>query len=132
MSRMTKIAAAMLMAGAGAFALPGVAGASENEPPEHATVHDHPRFEERLDHLCARVPLVTYRAERALDRINGDADVRGSILWLHDKAEWARESGRDDLADLIEGRITIQVERIDVLDARLEWLSEAAQLCDER
>ncbi len=132
MSRMTRVAVAMLLAGAGTLALPGVAGASENEPTEQTTVHDQARVEERVDRLCARVPLVTDRVEQALDRINGDASERGSILWLYDKADRAREAGRDDLADLIEGRIDIRIERVDVLEARLEWLSEAAQLCDDR
>lgn len=132
MSRMTRLAAAMLVAGTATFALPGVAGASGNEPTEPTTVHDSARFEERVDCLCARVPVVTDRAERALDRINGDASVRGSILWLHDRADRARDAGRDDLADLIEGRIDIRIERVDVLEARLDWLSEAAEKCDER
>jgi hypothetical protein len=132
MSRTIRFAAAMLLAGTGTLALPGLAGASKNEPTEQTTVHDQARFEERVDRLCARVPLVTDRAERALHRINGDASVRGSILWLHDKADWAREAGRADLADLIDRRIDIRIERVDVLEARLDWLSEAARLCDER
>lgn len=129
---MTRLAAAVLMAGTGAVALPGVAVASENEPAEPTTVQDQAHIEERVDWLCARVPLVTRRVERALDRINGDATVRGSIEWLHDRADQARDAGRDDLAELIEGRIDIRIERIDVLEARLDWLSQAAQLCDER
>lgn len=135
MSRATRFAAALLMAGAGTIALPGVAGASENEltePAESVTVHGQTRFEARVDCLCGRVPSATDRVERALDRINGDADVRGSILWLQDRADRARDAGREDLAELIEGRIDIQIERIDVLEARLDWLSEAAMKCDER
>ena len=132
MSRMTRLVATMLIAGAGTLASVGVAGASENEPTEQTTVHDQAHFEERIDWLCARVPLATDRVERALDRINGDADERGSILWLHDRADRARAAGRDDLAHLIEGRIDIRVERIDVLEARLDWLSEAEQMCNNR
>jgi hypothetical protein len=89
-------------------------------------------LEERIDLACARVPVATDRVERVLARIQGGPDVVGSIAWLQSKADEAKAHGRDNLADLISGRIDIRTERIDVLEARRDWLQEAAALCDGR
>ena len=90
------------------------------------------RLEERLDVICGRVPRLTERVENALARIQGGADTRGSILWLEEKAVDARRRGYDDLASYLESRIAIRTERIDVLQLRLEWLAEVAEICADR
>lgn len=110
------LATALLLAAAPAMAA--------DTGPEH--------IEERLDRACARVPDLTTRVENALERINGDAETRGSIAWLEAKAAEARENGRDQLADLIEIRIDIRTERIDVLELRLDFLAVAAEVCEAR
>ena len=88
--------------------------------------------QERLDRACARVPDLTARVESVVARIQGDADTVGSIAWLENKADEARANGRDGLAELIENRIAVRTERIDVLVVRLDNLAEAAAACDAR
>ena len=88
--------------------------------------------QERLDRVCARVPDLTIRVENVLARIQGDADTGGSIAWLENRAQEARANGRDQLAELIENRIAVLTERIDVLVVRLDNLAEAAAACEAR
>lgn len=107
-----------------ALLLAAVPAMAADTRPEHV--------EERLDRACARVPDLTTRLENALERINGDAETRGSIAWLEAKAAEAGENGREQLADLIEIRIEIRTERIDVLELRLDFLAVAAEACEAR
>ncbi|HEY4606633.1 MAG TPA: hypothetical protein VIH55_03210 [Acidimicrobiia bacterium] len=109
---------------AGAMLLAAVPAMAADTDPEH--------FEERLDRACARIPNITSRVENALARINGDAATRGSIAWLEVRQAEAQENGRDQLADLIDIRIDIRTERIDVLELRLDFLAEAAEACEAR
>jgi hypothetical protein len=88
--------------------------------------------QERLDLACDRVPNLTARVENILARIQGDADTVGSIAWLENRAAEARANGRDGLAELIENRIAVKTERIDVLVIRLDNLAEAAAACEAR
>ncbi len=100
--------------------------------PAFATTTQSEQRQERLDLACARVPNLTARVEAVLARIQGDADTVGSIAWLESKAAEARENGREQLAGLIENRIAVRTERIDVLVIRLDNLAEAAAACEAR
>jgi hypothetical protein len=93
---------------------------------------DQPIWEERADRLCDRVPRVQKRVDRLLDRLRAGSDVEGSIAWLTDRADQARDDGHDDLATFIEHRATIRTERIDVLEARADALADAATWCADR
>jgi hypothetical protein len=68
--------------------------------------------------LCThRIPAVLDRIERLTDRINGDAQTRGSTAWLQAKSEQARSAGFTALADLLDSRVQARPERLDELDA---------------
>jgi hypothetical protein len=62
-----------------------------------------------------RIPAVLDRIDRLTDRINGDADTRGSTAWLKAKSEQARNAGFVALADLLETRAAARPERLDEL-----------------
>lgn len=100
--------------------------------PAFAASTESGQLHERLDRACARVPNLTTRVESVLARIQGDAGTVGSIAWLETKAAEARQNGRVQLAELIENRIAVQTERIDVLVIRLDNLAEAAAACEAR
>ena len=117
--------------GLAALMVLGAAPAMAATPASPDTLAPEQR-QERLDLACARVPNLTARVESVLARIRGDADTVGSIAWLENRAEEARASGRDGLAELIENRIAVRTERIDVLVIRLDNLAEAAAACDAR
>jgi hypothetical protein len=93
---------------------------------------DQPSWEERADRLCDRVPRVQQRVDRLLDRLQAGSDVKGSIAWLTERAERARDDGHGDLATFIDHRAAIRTERIDVLEARAAALADAATWCAER
>lgn len=86
---------------------------------------------ERLEYLCSRIPLVEARVRAVIAWINGDADTRGSIAWLQEKAREAEARGFTDLARRIQLRIEVLTERLDVLEARLERLAAWEARCDE-
>jgi hypothetical protein len=68
--------------------------------------------------LCThRIPAVLDRIERVTDRINGDAQTRGSTAWLKAKSEQARSAGFTALADLLDTRVQARPQRLDELDA---------------
>jgi hypothetical protein len=107
-----------------------VVGAAPAQAQTETTAETAAPVEERIDLLCARVPVVTDRLTGFLDRITGDGE--GSIVWLEEKAEQARTEGRDQLADALDTRAEIRRERVDVLEVRLDRLAEAAAFCAEQ
>jgi hypothetical protein len=101
-------------------------------PASASETADEPIWRERADRLCERVPRVQLRGDRILDRLQAGANVKGSIAWLTERADRARDERQDDLATFFEHRATIRTERIDVLNARADALDDAASWCAER
>ena len=62
-----------------------------------------------------RIPAALDRIDRLTDRINGDADTRGSTAWLKAKSEQARAAGFVALADLLDTRAGLRPQRLDAL-----------------
>lgn len=61
---------------------------------------------EESEQLCTvRIPSLLARIDRFSTRIGADAGTVGSTEWLQDRAEQARTSGHDELADRLDGRI---------------------------
>lgn len=121
-SRRGRLAAAAATAGIAVVTLAGPAAAQETtEPTEDRTA--------RIELACNRIPNLTERTENVLERINGDADTRGSLLWLDTKIAAANERGRDDLATVLENRRAVRESVVPVLEGRLERLDELAIRC---
>jgi hypothetical protein len=104
----------------------------QSATPAMATSAPSEQHQERLGRACGRVPNLTTRVESVLARIQGGADTVGSIARLEVRATEARANGREGLAELIENRIAVRTERIDVLVIRLDNLAEAAAACQAR
>lgn len=121
--RIRKIALALGLMAVVATGTTGVALAEESVPADQVA--------DRLDVACARIPITENRVEAILTRIQGDADVVGSIAWLEAKALQADAAGREDLANMIRLRINVRAERVDVLENRLVRLGELSASCDE-
>lgn len=83
----------------------------------------------RVERACARIPNLETRIERAIERINGDASVRGSLEWLDARIAAAEEAGRTDLATALTNRRAVRVATLDVLELRQANLAEFAELC---
>ena len=101
--------------------LPGVAGATTGQADDE--------LGPRLERACHRIPNLELRTTNFLDRLRGDAAVKGSLAWLQDRIDEADEAGRDQLVTVLENRLEVRTTTIDVLEARQEALADARQLC---
>ena len=86
----------------------------------------------RSDVLCARVPNLTTRTQNLLDRLPGDADERGSIAWVRERADTAREAGHEQLATALDNRANLLAEKLDILPQRRELLASLADWYAQR
>jgi hypothetical protein len=92
---------------------------------------DSPEIGPRVERACLRIPNLELRTERLIVRLDGDASVRGSLAWLADRAEAAREAGRDQRAEVLENRVAVRTATRDVLDVRLDDLTRLRSRCEE-
>ncbi|MEL6893855.1 MAG: hypothetical protein AAFP84_19845 [Actinomycetota bacterium] len=100
----------------------GAGTASAAAPEDEA---DRPRVER----ACARVPNLTTRTQNVLDRIQGDEETRGSLLWLDRRIANAAENDRTELVEVLTNRRNVREASIDVLEQRLVALGDIAELC---
>ncbi|MEL7156515.1 MAG: hypothetical protein AAFN30_07945 [Actinomycetota bacterium] len=114
--RATIVAAGLALAGT--LILPTAAGAHEGHEPGP-----------RAERVCNRVPAVEARLDRALGRIDGDAETRGSLEWLAAKRTEAEADGRVHLVDIIDNRITSRTAARAFIVARQDEVADIAGLC---
>lgn len=111
-----------LLATAGLLlAAPAVAAAAEPDPdpdPDPVTITLTP---EESAKLCdQRIPRLLDRITRTSERINGDATTVGSVEFIKERADQAREQGRDADARRLE-------ERADRRSGRVAQLADVRQ-----
>ncbi|WP_186382705.1 hypothetical protein, partial [Amycolatopsis rhizosphaerae] len=67
---------------------------------------------EEAQQLCGTMlPNLLSRTDKMLTRINGGADVKGSVAWLKAQADSQRAKGHGDRADRLEQRATRRASR---------------------
>ncbi len=86
----------------------------------------------RIERACTRIPTLQTRIDNGIARINGGADVRGSIAWLEALVVKADTAGRTDLATALKNRVEVRKATLGVLQLRRANLAEFAALCDAR
>ncbi len=127
--RSTRRRAAALTAGLavtiGTLAVAPTASAATDPASEAAELNA------RLERACLRIPNMTIRTERAIERINGDAETRGSLLWLDERIARASENDRDDLVEVLTNRRAVREATVPVLEQRLDTLASLADRCRE-
>jgi hypothetical protein len=80
---------------------------------------------DQVQNLCEkRLPKIGQRTTRLLDRINGDATVRGSVEWLRARATKERDAGRETSAQLLEERADRRAGRVDQLNQVKQWVTD--------
>jgi hypothetical protein len=80
---------------------------------------------EQVQNLCEnRLPKIEKRGGRLLERINGGAEVRGSVAWLHARATTERDAGRDAIADQLEERADRRAGHVDEIDKVKQWAAD--------
>jgi hypothetical protein len=117
----TALIAGLLLAGA-ATATATTAQTEPSQPSEPSSPVTITLSAEQVRNLCEkRVPRIEKRAGRLLERINGDAGVRGSAEWLRARAAKEREAGRETSAQLLEERADRRAGRVDDLTEVKQW-----------
>jgi len=99
----------------------GVTTASA-DPSEPVTITLSP---EQVQNLCEkRLPKIEQRVTRLLNRINGDASVRGSVEWLRARATKERDAGRETSAQVLEEKADRRAGRVDQLNKIKKWATD--------
>lgn len=88
-----------------------------------------PDAQPRLEKACARIPNLQLRATNAINRINGGADVVGSVAWLDVQIGRAEAKGMTELVTVLSNRREVRVSSIPLIERRQANLVEAAELC---
>jgi propanediol dehydratase small subunit len=113
----TVLAAGLVLGGAAT-----ASATTDTSAPAPVTVTLSP---EQVQNLCEkRLPKIEQRTTRLLDRINGDASVRGSVQWLKARAAKERDAGRETSAQLLEERADRRAGRVDQLNQVKKWVSD--------
>lgn len=78
---------------------------------------------EEAQQLCGQfLPRLTDRTKKLADRINGGAEVKGSVAWLKARAQSQRAKGHTAAADLLDQRAQRRAGRIDDLKSAQQKL----------
>ena len=83
----------------------------------------------RLERACLRIPNLQIRTDNLIERLNGDASVRGSLAWLQAKIDRAEAEGREQLVTVLENRLAVRTQTLDVVERRQAKLPELKQKC---
>ena len=83
----------------------------------------------RLERACLRIPNLELRTQNLINRLNGDASTRGSLLWLQAQIDDATAKGRTQLAEVLTNRLAVRTQTVKVLEQRLERLEKLAERC---
>ena len=120
-----------IVATAGAtFVVPSVASAATTTTPSTPATADTPKeLPARYQRACLRIPNLQIRITNFIDRLNGDASTRGSLLWLQAQIDHAKSKGRTQLATVLENRLKVRQQTLVVLNQRQERLTKLLELC---
>jgi hypothetical protein len=83
----------------------------------------------RYQRACLRIPNLQLRTTNLITRLNADATTRGSLLWLQAQIDDATAKGRTQLATVLQNRLKVRTETLQVLTNRQERLTKLADMC---
>jgi hypothetical protein len=83
----------------------------------------------RLERACLRIPNLQIRTDNLIERLTGDASVRGSLAWLQAKIDKAEAEGREQLVTVLENRLAVRTKTLEVVEQRQAKLPELKQKC---
>ncbi|WP_432092453.1 hypothetical protein [Streptomyces sp. bgisy100] len=82
--------------------------------------------------LCERAPRIEQRIERALRRLKGGPEVRGSVARLTERAEKAEKAGNTEIATFLNHKLTFRKSLVPTLEKRQKDLAEVEKWCATR
>ncbi len=125
----TALAATILAAGA--LVAPTAVDAAATEPAAEDPAGADAEIRPRLERACLRIPNLQTRTANLLERLQGDAETRGSLAWLAVQIDRAEEAEREQLVIVLENRLEVRTAFVPVLELRRDSLVELAALCAE-
>ena len=114
----TIVAATVVVAAGAALAVPSAAHAATT-----------PSLPPRYERACLRIPNIELRITNVIARLNGDASTMGSLAWLQAQIDDANAKGRTQLATVLENRLKVRTQTLEVLKVRQQRLEKLAELC---
>lgn len=119
----TALAGAAL-SGLAVISVAGVASAQESPAPQPGPI-TVTLSAEQAGWLCTkRLPRTEERVTKLLERVTGDASVRGSVEWLKARAQKERDAGRETSAQLLDERAERRAGKVDELNKIKTWVTE--------
>lgn len=82
--------------------------------------------------LCARVPRLEERINKALDRLNGDVHTRGSIARMEARVKKAHAKNHEAVATFLQDRLTHRKELKPTLTRELRDLKAVSAWCAKK
>ncbi len=83
----------------------------------------------RFERACLRIPNLQLRTTNVITRLNGDAATKGSLAWLQAQIDDAKAKGRTQLVTVLENRLAVRTQTLEVLAQRQIRLTKLADLC---
>ncbi len=113
----------------GATALASLCAVATMAMPSAVHAQDTGDLGPRLERACLRIPNMEIRTNNLIERLNGDATVRGSLLWLRAQVDKAEAAGREQLVTVLENRLAVRTQALEVVEQRQAKLPELKQKC---
>ncbi|MEV4611047.1 hypothetical protein AB0K43_00395 [Kitasatospora sp. NPDC049258] len=79
--------------------------------------------------ICKRLPKTEERVTKALERLNGDAGVVGSVARLEQRVTNAKTAGHTEIQTYLNDRLTYRKSLLTTLQTRQNDLKSVATWC---
>jgi hypothetical protein len=121
---------AVVVAAGAAFVVPTVAQAATTDTSGTTDTTTGTReLPARYQRACLRIPNLEIRTTNFINRLNGDATVRGSLAWLQTQIDDATAKGRTQLVTVLKNRLAVRTQTLQVLTVRQQRLEKLADKC---
>ncbi|WP_245205873.1 hypothetical protein [Kitasatospora sp. RG8] len=127
-SRRAAALGALALAGSLLTAAPAHAGGGNGTPSGAPTAAATPK-NDGAKGICKRLPKTEERITKALERLNGDATVVGSVARLQQRAGEAKAAGHSEIETYLNNRLTARKALVTNLQARQADLKAVGTWC---
>ncbi|MFD0257188.1 hypothetical protein ACFRKE_00535 [Kitasatospora indigofera] len=79
--------------------------------------------------VCKRLPKIQERVDKAVERLNGDATVSGSVARLQQRVTDAKTVGHTEIYTYLNDRLTFRKSLLPTLQTRQADLKSVATWC---
>jgi hypothetical protein len=76
-----------------------------------------------------RIPNLQIRTDNLITRLNADATTKGSLAWLQAQIDDAKAKNRPQLVTVLQNRLAVRTQSLEVLKQRQQGLAKLAQTC---